>query len=330
VSEFCELIWDEPYFWRNMMTNLRLNFLAVVGAVALVTAAAAQTDSAAPLMRALPDFGPLQAKAGMISVRSEIMDAEPVKGSPFCATISTEHTQNFADGNRIHTTDSSTMCRDSEGRIRRESTLMLLGPAAQNPSSKLITIIDPVAGFRYVLDPNVKVVRKLPLAPPPGVADAKAMHGATVRAAAPAPGNVMFYQAAGAAGPDVIGNQVFIRKTGPGEKEPDSATENLGDQTIDGIHATGTRVTTTIAAGKMGNEQPMAITSERWYSPELKATVMTKHNDPWAGELKTQFANVNTSEPDPSLFTIPSDYKVVDEKTGPVMINLPPPAPQAQ
>jgi hypothetical protein len=32
----------------------------------------------------------------------------------------------------------------------------------------------------------------------------------------------------------------------------------------------------------------MVVTSEPWYSPELKATVMTKHNDPWAGELKTQ------------------------------------------
>ena len=35
--------------------------------------------------------------------------------------------------------------------------------------------------------------------------------------------------------------------------------------------------------------------------------VMTKHNDPWAGELKTQFTGVNTAEPDPSLFTVPAD-----------------------
>ena len=309
--------------------KIRSNVFATLALFLLVVAAAAQTDSAPPLMRALPDFGMLQAKASMVSVRSEIMDAEPVKGSPFCATISTEHTQNFADGNRIHTTDSSAMCRDSEGRMRRESSLMLLGPAAQNPPSKLITIIDPVAGFRYVIDPNVKVARKMPLAPPPGAADPKQVRGAAVRDAAPGPGNVMFYQGAGAVGPDVIGSQVVIRKSGQAEKEPDSNTENLGDQTIDGIHATGTRVTTTISAGKMGNDQPMVITSERWYSPELKATVMTKHNDPWAGELKTQFTNVNTSEPDPSLFTVPSDYKVVDEKSGPVMIDFPPPAPPA-
>ena len=67
----------------------------------------------------------------------------------------------------------------------------------------------------------------------------------------------------------------------------------------------------------MGNEQPILVTSESWYSPELKATVMTKHIDPWAGELKTQFANVSTAEPDRSLFTVPSDYKIVDDKAGP-------------
>ena len=55
--------------------------------------------------------------------------------------------------------------------------------------------------------------------------------------------------------------------------------------------------------------------------------VMTKHNDPWAGELKTQFTSVNTAEPDPSLFTVPADYKVVDEKLEPMMIHVPPPGP---
>jgi hypothetical protein len=306
--------------------KFNMNVFTLISLFILVATVAAQTDSPPPLMKALPDLGPLQAKASMISMRAEMMDAEPVKGSPFCATISTEHTQTFADGNRIHTSDNSTLCRDNEGRIRRESTLMLLGPAAQNPPSKLITIVDPVAGFRYVLDPNVKVARKMPLAPSPLASSSNAGRGPAVRESGPS-SNVMFYRSADAPGPEVIGSQVFIRKNGRAEDDPDSKTEQLGDQAIDGIHATGTRVTTTIAAGKMGNEQPMIISSERWYSPELKATVMTKHNDPWAGELKTQFTNVTTSETDPASFAVPSDYKVVDEKAGPVTIALPPPAP---
>jgi hypothetical protein len=46
--------------------------------------------------------------------------------------------------------------------------------------------------------------------------------------------------------------------------------------------------------------------------------------------MKTQFTSVNTSEPDSSLFAVPSDYKVVDEKNGSFTIKLPPPAPPAQ
>jgi hypothetical protein len=308
--------------------NIRMNAIGLLAVIILAGAVAAQTYSPPPLAKVLPDVAPLQAKTGVISMRSEIMDVEPVKGAPFCATIATEHTQNFADGNRIHTTDASTLCRDSEGRIRRESTLTLLGPAAQTPPGKLTTIIDPVGGVRYLLDSNAKIARKMLLPSATAVGGTSVSGGATVHKAAPGAPDVMYFQAAGAATPEIMGSQqVFVSKAGHADDQPDSATENLGDQTIDGIHATGTRITTTIAAGKMGNEQPMLITSERWYSPELKATVMTKHNDPWAGELKTQFTNVNTSEPDPSLFAVPSDYKIVDEKAGPITINVPPPPP---
>ena len=125
-------------------------------------------------------------------------------------------------------------------------------------------------------------------------------------------------------------NDVLVKKVGPdsGEKAPNS--ENLGDQTIDGIHVTGTRMTHTIPAGKMGNEKPITVTSERWYSPDLKATITTKHDDPWAGELKTELKNVSASEPDASLFAVPADYKVVDDKDGPIRIKLHAPTPPPQ
>jgi hypothetical protein len=280
------------------------------------------------------ELPPLGAKAGMVTMRVEDMDAEPVKAAPFCATITTEHTQTFADGNRIHTNDSSSLCRDSDGRTRREASLNLLGAASQSSAPKLITIVDPVAGFRYMLDAESKTAHRMTIGPsasPKG-------GGINVvgQGAAPTKGEkMMIYQSVGTAGAnmvvrDVGKDNVFFKKAGQVADESVPATESLGDGTIDGIHATGTRITTTIPAGKMGNEQPILVTSERWYSPELKATVMTKHNDPWAGELKTQFINVNTSEPDSSLFSVSSDYKIVDDKAGQVMIQkrlLAPPPP---
>ena len=269
------------------------------------------------------------AKAGMVTMRVEDTDVEPTKGAPFCATVTTEHTQAFADGNRIHTTDNSNVCRDSEGRTRREASLNLLGAAAQNPAPKLVTIVDPVAGYRYMLDSESKTAHRFAIA-----SNAKGVTMNAPLGGLPDKGErAMFYQRVGTVGPNMaVGGNVAFKSIGRGTDDPAPTTENLGDQTIEGIHATGTRMTTTIPAGQMGNEQPIFVTSERWYSSQLKATVMTKHTDPWAGELKTQFANVSASEPDSSLFRIPSDYKVVDEKAGPFVLQkqmlAQPPPPQ--
>ena len=51
--------------------------------------------------------------------------------------------------------------RDSEGRVRREQTVLGLG--ALDPSADaqpMITISDPVAGVAYVLEPNTRTARR--------------------------------------------------------------------------------------------------------------------------------------------------------------------------
>jgi hypothetical protein len=85
---------------------------------------------------------------------------------------------------------------------------------------------------------------------------------------------------------------------------------SLGTQEIEGIQAQGTRTTETIPAGKIGNEKPIVITTERWYSPDLQVDVLVKHNDPRMGEVVYQLTNVSREEPDPSLFQVPADYTV--------------------
>lgn len=304
--------------------SLKNNALTLI-AVTLITvtmmaaALAAQTspDSAPPPV-AVAGMASLSSRGPMSTVHIDNMDAPAVKGAPFCATVATEHTQSFADGNRIHTIDNSLLCRDSEGRTRREAGLNLLGAGTQTPAGKLITITDPVSGVRYMLDSDNKVAHKMAL-PSPDNAGAQTVGLAGL----PEKGeHVMVYQSPDASPGPVFSDKVFFRRSA---QEPDAAppaTENLGDQTINGIQATGTRITTTIPSGKMGNDKPIAVTSERWYSSDLKATVMTTHTDPWAGELKTEFTNVNGSEPDPSLFKVPSDYTIVDDKAGPFKVQM--------
>jgi len=283
----------------------RTSVLLFVASFSLAVSMAAQAP---------PDAnGPVTAGAvgkGMFAIHMENMDAAPVKGAPFCANISSEHTQTFADGNRIHSTDSSTLCRDSEGRTRREAGLNLLGAGPEKPASKLVTIVDPVAGVRYMLDPENKIAHRMSLSGPGP--------GGPLPDLPPKGEHMMIFRSAGG-GEGNISTNVFYQKDGQMRDDAPN-TENLGDQSINGIHATGTRMTHTIPAGKMGNEKPIVVTSERWYSQDLKATIMTKHSDPWAGELKTEFTSVSASEPDASLFTVPSDYKIVDDKNGPIMI----------
>ena len=81
---------------------------------------------------------------------------------------------------------------------------------------------------------------------------------------------------------------------------------------IEGVNVDGRKTTTTIPAGKVGNEQPLTITSEEWRSPELNVLVLTRHSDPRTGESSYRLTNILRADPDQSLFMIPPDYTVKD------------------
>ena len=105
----------------------------------------------------------------------------------------------------------------------------------------------------------------------------------------------------------------YVFKTKPGSNA-NEVKEQLGKQNIEGVEAEGTRTTVTIPAGEIGNERPIEIVSERWYSPELQLVVMTRHSDPRFGETTYKLTNINRTEPAKSLFEVPSDYTI---KEGP-------------
>jgi hypothetical protein len=86
--------------------------------------------------------------------------------------------------------------------------------------------------------------------------------------------------------------------------------EDLGQQVIEGVTARGTRTTTVIPAGAIGNELPITVTSEEWLSPDLKVLVMTKHADPRSGETTYRLTGITRSEPDPSLFELPAGMTI--------------------
>ncbi|HVG36021.1 MAG TPA: hypothetical protein VM911_23410 [Pyrinomonadaceae bacterium] len=249
-------------------------------------------------------------------VSSEMsFDGKVVKGAPYSARAVTEVTQTLADGNRIVRKSTASVYRDSEGRTRRDQMLGSIGPfAAAGDPPQTFFINDPVAGFNYVLDPRTHTARKLPLPRIERISGDKHEFNIErkVIQAGPEGG-----PAAGVAGP---GSRVMVfekREEGLGplrtsKEGPKPKKESLGKQTIEGVEAEGTRITLTIPAGKIGNERPIEIVTERWYSPELQTVVLSRNNDPFMGESVYRLTNISRNEPARSLFEIPADYKIKD------------------
>jgi hypothetical protein len=240
-------------------------------------------------------------------------DGKVVTGAPYSADAVTEMIQTLADGNRIVQRQSASVARDGQGRTRREMALAAIGPMMPEDPPRITFIHDPVAGVVYQFNDTKRTATRRTL-PKPG--DGETVHieeGATAGVAIEAAG-VVSYKArthALAAAPLAAGEMAFHVR-GP-EDSANTQTESLGTQTVEGVEATGTRTTTTIPAGTIGNEQPIKIVSESWYSAELQTMVLTKRSDPRFGETSYRLANIVRTEPAPALFEVPAGYTITDE-----------------
>jgi hypothetical protein len=238
-----------------------------------------------------------------------------VKDAPYSAEAVTEVVQTLADGNRITRSSSTAVYRDAAGRTRREQGLAIIGPLmATTEQTRHVTITDPEKGVAYVLNPEARTARRLPV--PAFGAALSAGPGMPPLPLPPAPsGDVLFFESTFEAPLPPPDGVVDARRTvlarrlaGPST----GVTESLGTQTIEGVMAEGTRSTTTIPAGQIGNERPIEIVSERWFSPELKVLVLSRQSDPRFGETIYRLSNIVLGNPEPSLFEVPSDFEVVE------------------
>ncbi len=86
--------------------------------------------------------------------------------------------------------------------------------------------------------------------------------------------------------------------------------ESIGHDVIDGINVVGTRETLTIAANVVGNSQPVVVTREFWYSPDLQVNLTITRKDPREGTQTVRLSDVSRTEPDPALFKVPAGFQV--------------------
>jgi hypothetical protein len=83
---------------------------------------------------------------------------------------------------------------------------------------------------------------------------------------------------------------------------------SIGEKRIEGLKVTGSRLEFTLDAGTVGNEQPITVRTDQWFSADLGVVVSSMNHDPMIGDTTYRLEQINRAEPDPSLFQIPGDY----------------------
>lgn len=265
----------------------------------------------------------------------QFVGAEPaistqvVKGAPYSldATVDTEQT--LSDGNRIVHHQLVHVYRDSEGRTRREETLAAIGPwAASGTPPMVVTIQDPVSGATYSLDPQKKIATKLPSGFPGPVTLPATIHASRSGIGtgdSPEGAKSTATITAFSAGESGAGVVMIQNGEASSMAKPDETSESLGKETIAGVSAEGTRLTTTIPAEAMGNERPIEITRERWFSSDLQIVMRSKQTDPRFGVTTYEVTKLDRANPAHSLFEVPGDYQI---SKAPELPPLPPTLPK--
>lgn len=236
----------------------------------------------------------------------------PVAGVPYSAVGVTDSTTTFADGNRITRHETTRFFRDSQGRTRVEHT----SPPPEIvltslPLSAVILINDPVSGGCYVLDTMQKIAHVFSHPNSRGVVHPP------IEIGVPAARLVM---------PGFDITQGAFAMTAVYSSPEDQVS--LGDKTIDGIPAVGTRLKHRVRTGDFGNEQPILVTVEQWFSRDLGVTLEDIQHTTIGGVLNYRLQQITRSEPDPGLFKVPPGYTRKLEHTPALVARITAPTPK--
>jgi hypothetical protein len=266
--------------------NPKTKICLVLSGVLALSAAAVQAQRHGP--DGPPPFGAPMELMGFEGMHG----GKVVKGAPFSATATSETTETLQDGSVLHRTSQVTMYRDSQGRSRHEATFAGFGPLSTSGApKKMVMISDPVAGVHMMLDDTQKIAHK----------SALRAHNAPAANADSAP--------------------AFQGRMQEREQQLEASgllkKESLGTQTINGVVAEGTRITHIIPVGQIGNEKPLQVVSERWYSADLQIVLKSTHTDPRSGTTTYTVTSLQRTEPAATLFSVPSDYTVQTGGHGP-------------
>jgi hypothetical protein len=205
------------------------------------------------------------------------IETPPYPGLPFSGVDKIVWTRSAADGTTTTRYITSKIIRDGQGKLYREHHHFAAADADPSKTMYEFYILDPVARSRTACLP--------------------ATHECTITQYEP-----QYTPRVQPAGPFDNNRRFLVR-------------DALGTKTIGGLTVMGTKETIAIAAGTVGNDREVVSTREFWYAPDLKTNLAVTRIDPHNGKQEINLDIDSRSEPDPSVFAIPSGYSVKDERS---------------
>jgi hypothetical protein len=206
----------------------------------------------------------------------------PIPNAPFTATLETEWARPLADGGTYTVANTRRIVRDSAGRVYQERWLLV--PKGGQVKSRMNAI--------QIEDPNNHTLYTC-------MTFKKACDLTAYRPSQP-------FESEG-------------EPQTPHNRYPGLTVESLGMKNLFGVDTVGTRQTTTIKTGAVGNDRPIQIVLEFWHSPRLGFNLESVRSDPRIGKQTFTITELESVEPDPALFSVPEGYQVVDQQSNPPM-----------
>ncbi len=200
-----------------------------------------------------------------------------IPDAPFSAIVNTESIRQLPNGATITLKNHRAVARDGAGRIFQERRLLVPDDGKHESVVTQIEISDPVAHELFICVPKEEVCQ---------VEEFTAPTFQPPRSAADA------------------------RRAGS------TNLEDLGKQSINGVETVGTRETVVIDAGKIGNDSPLEIQREYWYSPQLGVNLLSRLQDPRIGIQNFEVSDITRTEPDRKLFKASGKMKIIDLREG--------------
>jgi hypothetical protein len=218
----------------------------------------------------VPSFSQVDG-TGAVRAHIEGIEIANIPNAPFTAKVIVTWDQPLVGGGAVSKKYYTLVARDAQGRVHREMRGFIPASSDAEPPLRSTTISDPVSGTRTICTEATMSCATSPFHP----------------------------------------RQPLTITTGPSAPAGGNGTvQDLGQQTMDGLTAVGTRVTSTDVSGSHGSSRVALTHTETWYSPDLQMDLSVNRTSPQLGQVTLTVTELKRGVPEQWWFAIPSNYEL--------------------